>query len=153
MLSDQGCSCTPVLSLDLNTPLSCFRVSAGEIYDTNRAFYIRSVISHAKLTELFVANCVLLFLIIVCVCVCVCIVLQKSDSDVKAMKKQAENLTLEYDRLLDEHVKLQVRPTNISRLSLLSRLSRKIQWLQKVFRALHFLLFGVPQQGCEYFCK
>ncbi|KAJ8015979.1 hypothetical protein DPEC_G00002320 [Dallia pectoralis] len=34
-------------------------------------------------------------------------VLQKSDSDVKAIKKQAENLTLEYDRLLSEHSKLQ----------------------------------------------
>ncbi|XP_037541005.1 B-cell receptor-associated protein 31 [Nematolebias whitei] len=32
--------------------------------------------------------------------------LQKSDSDVCAMKKQAENLTLEYDRLLEEHSKL-----------------------------------------------
>lgn len=32
--------------------------------------------------------------------------LQKSDSDVRAMKKQAENLTVEYDRLLDEHSKL-----------------------------------------------
>uniref|UniRef100_A0A8B9LHE9 Endoplasmic reticulum transmembrane protein n=1 Tax=Astyanax mexicanus TaxID=7994 RepID=A0A8B9LHE9_ASTMX len=31
--------------------------------------------------------------------------LQKSDSDVKAMKKQAENLTVEYDRLLEEHAK------------------------------------------------
>ncbi|KAL1021634.1 hypothetical protein UPYG_G00015890 [Umbra pygmaea] len=34
-------------------------------------------------------------------------VLQKSDNDVKAMKKQAENLTVEYDRLLNEHSKLQ----------------------------------------------
>ncbi|KAK2850919.1 hypothetical protein Q5P01_007195 [Channa striata] len=33
--------------------------------------------------------------------------LQKSDNDVRAMKKQAENLTTEYDRLLDEHSKLQ----------------------------------------------
>ncbi|KAG5282065.1 hypothetical protein AALO_G00051850 [Alosa alosa] len=33
--------------------------------------------------------------------------LQKSDGDVKAMKKQAENLTIEYDRLLEEHAKLQ----------------------------------------------
>lgn len=33
--------------------------------------------------------------------------LQKSDRDVKAMKKQAENLTVEYDRLLEEHAKLQ----------------------------------------------
>ncbi|TTF87018.1 B-cell receptor-associated protein 31 [Bagarius yarrelli] len=33
--------------------------------------------------------------------------LQKSDGDVKAMKKQAENLTVEYDRLLEEHSKLQ----------------------------------------------
>ncbi|XP_031421728.1 B-cell receptor-associated protein 31 [Clupea harengus] len=33
--------------------------------------------------------------------------LQKSDSDVKAMKQQAENLTIEYDRLLEEHGKLQ----------------------------------------------
>jgi len=41
--------------------------------------------------------------------VCVCAALQKSDSDVKAMKKQAENLTTEYDRLLEEHAKLQVR--------------------------------------------
>ncbi|XP_017259508.1 B-cell receptor-associated protein 31 isoform X2 [Kryptolebias marmoratus] len=32
--------------------------------------------------------------------------LQKSDSDVGAMKKQAENLTVEYDRLLEEHSKL-----------------------------------------------
>ncbi|XP_068454469.1 B-cell receptor-associated protein 31 [Clinocottus analis] len=32
--------------------------------------------------------------------------LLKSDSDVRAMKKQAENLTMEYDRLLDEHSKL-----------------------------------------------
>lgn len=32
--------------------------------------------------------------------------LQKSDRDVSAMKKQAENLTVEYDRLLDEHSKL-----------------------------------------------
>uniref|UniRef100_A0A8C6TJT1 Endoplasmic reticulum transmembrane protein n=1 Tax=Neogobius melanostomus TaxID=47308 RepID=A0A8C6TJT1_9GOBI len=32
--------------------------------------------------------------------------LQKSDSDVTAMKKQAENLTVEYDRLLEEHSKL-----------------------------------------------
>ncbi|XP_053481630.1 B-cell receptor-associated protein 31 [Ictalurus furcatus] len=32
---------------------------------------------------------------------------QKSDGDVKAMKKQAENLTVEYDRLLEEHAKLQ----------------------------------------------
>ncbi len=38
-----------------------------------------------------------------------CAALQKSDSDVKAMKKQAENLTTEYDRLLDEHGRLQVR--------------------------------------------
>ncbi|XP_056451973.1 B-cell receptor-associated protein 31 [Gadus chalcogrammus] len=29
--------------------------------------------------------------------------LQKSDSDVRAMKSQAENLTVEYDRLLGEH--------------------------------------------------
>lgn len=35
--------------------------------------------------------------------------LQKSDSDVKAMKKQSENLTVEYDRLLDEHAKLQAK--------------------------------------------
>ncbi|XP_036435234.1 B-cell receptor-associated protein 31 [Colossoma macropomum] len=35
--------------------------------------------------------------------------LQKSDSDVKAMKKQAENLTVEYDRLLEEHAKLQAK--------------------------------------------
>ncbi|XP_051963917.1 B-cell receptor-associated protein 31-like [Xyrauchen texanus] len=35
--------------------------------------------------------------------------LQKSDSDVKAMKKQAENLTTEYDRLLEEHGKLQTK--------------------------------------------
>lgn len=34
--------------------------------------------------------------------------LQKSESDVGAMKKQAENLTVEYDRLLDEHSKLLV---------------------------------------------
>ncbi|XP_029013474.1 B-cell receptor-associated protein 31 [Betta splendens] len=33
--------------------------------------------------------------------------LQKADSDVSAMKKQAESLTREYDRLLDEHSKLQ----------------------------------------------
>ncbi|KAF7695700.1 hypothetical protein HF521_007423 [Silurus meridionalis] len=33
--------------------------------------------------------------------------LQKSDSDVKAIKKQAENLTVEYDRLLEEHSNLQ----------------------------------------------
>ncbi|KAM4737338.1 B-cell receptor-associated protein 31 [Anableps anableps] len=33
--------------------------------------------------------------------------LQKSESDVCAMKKQAENLTVEYDRLLQEHSKLQ----------------------------------------------
>ncbi|KAJ8395071.1 hypothetical protein AAFF_G00035270 [Aldrovandia affinis] len=33
--------------------------------------------------------------------------LQKSDSDVKAMKKQSGNLTKEYDRLLEEHAKLQ----------------------------------------------
>ncbi|XP_036389642.1 B-cell receptor-associated protein 31 [Megalops cyprinoides] len=33
--------------------------------------------------------------------------LQKSNSDVRAMKKQAENLTVEYDRLLEEHAKLQ----------------------------------------------
>ncbi len=39
----------------------------------------------------------------------VCAALQKSDSDVKAMKKQAENLTAEYDRLLEEHGRLQVR--------------------------------------------
>uniref|UniRef100_A0A8C6LLY0 Endoplasmic reticulum transmembrane protein n=2 Tax=Nothobranchius furzeri TaxID=105023 RepID=A0A8C6LLY0_NOTFU len=32
--------------------------------------------------------------------------LQKSDSDVCAMKKQAGNLTVEYDRLLEEHSKL-----------------------------------------------
>ncbi|XP_037628667.1 B-cell receptor-associated protein 31 [Sebastes umbrosus] len=32
--------------------------------------------------------------------------LQKSDSDVRAMKKQSENLTVEYDRLLEEHSKL-----------------------------------------------
>lgn len=37
--------------------------------------------------------------------------LQKSESDVRAMKKQAENLTVEYDRLLDEHSKLLVRHT------------------------------------------
>ncbi|XP_016401959.1 B-cell receptor-associated protein 31 [Sinocyclocheilus rhinocerous] len=35
------------------------------------------------------------------------VALQKSDSDVKAMKKQAENLTVEYDRLLEEHGRLQ----------------------------------------------
>ncbi|XP_076860179.1 B-cell receptor-associated protein 31 isoform X1 [Brachyhypopomus gauderio] len=35
--------------------------------------------------------------------------LQKSDSDVKAMKKQAENLTVEYDRLLEEHGTLQAK--------------------------------------------
>ncbi|MBN3300073.1 BAP31 protein, partial [Amia calva] len=34
--------------------------------------------------------------------------LQKCEGDVKAIKKQAENLTREYDRLLDEHSKLQV---------------------------------------------
>lgn len=40
---------------------------------------------------------------------CVCVAaLQKSESDVRAMKKQAENLTVEYDRLLEEHAKLQV---------------------------------------------
>ena len=44
------------------------------------------------------------------VCVRVCPALQKSDSDVKAMKQQAENLTIEYDRLLEEHGKLQVGP-------------------------------------------
>uniref|UniRef100_A0A3P9N055 Endoplasmic reticulum transmembrane protein n=2 Tax=Poecilia reticulata TaxID=8081 RepID=A0A3P9N055_POERE len=33
--------------------------------------------------------------------------LQQSDSDVKAMKKQAKNLTVEYDRLLQEHSELQ----------------------------------------------
>lgn len=33
--------------------------------------------------------------------------LQKADRDVKAMKKQSENLTIEYDRLLEEHGKLQ----------------------------------------------
>uniref|UniRef100_A0A3B3T490 Endoplasmic reticulum transmembrane protein n=1 Tax=Paramormyrops kingsleyae TaxID=1676925 RepID=A0A3B3T490_9TELE len=33
--------------------------------------------------------------------------LQKSESDVRAMKKQSENLTVEYDRLLEEHAKLQ----------------------------------------------
>ncbi|XP_037134740.1 B-cell receptor-associated protein 31 [Syngnathus acus] len=32
--------------------------------------------------------------------------LRKSDGDVSAMKKQAGNLTVEYDRLLDEHSKL-----------------------------------------------
>ncbi|KAM4571723.1 B-cell receptor-associated protein 31 [Fundulus diaphanus] len=32
--------------------------------------------------------------------------LQKSDSDVSAMKKQSENLTVEYDRLLEEHSKM-----------------------------------------------
>ncbi|XP_057685612.1 B-cell receptor-associated protein 31 [Corythoichthys intestinalis] len=32
--------------------------------------------------------------------------LRKSDGDVTAMKKQAANLTLEYDRLLEEHSKL-----------------------------------------------
>ncbi|KAM9830713.1 B-cell receptor-associated protein 31 [Syngnathus typhle] len=32
--------------------------------------------------------------------------LRKSDGDVSAMKKQAANLTVEYDRLLDEHSKL-----------------------------------------------
>lgn len=41
-------------------------------------------------------------------CVCSRAALQKSDGDVKAMKKQAENLTVEYDRLLEEHAKLQV---------------------------------------------
>ncbi|KTF86717.1 hypothetical protein cypCar_00010033 [Cyprinus carpio] len=35
--------------------------------------------------------------------------LLKSDSDVKAMKKQAENLTVEYDRLLEEHGRLQAK--------------------------------------------
>ncbi|XP_055024012.2 B-cell receptor-associated protein 31 [Misgurnus anguillicaudatus] len=34
---------------------------------------------------------------------------QKAESDVKAMKKQAENLTSEYDRLLDEHSRLQAK--------------------------------------------
>ncbi|MGH0173390.1 UNVERIFIED_CONTAM: hypothetical protein FKN15_065688 [Acipenser sinensis] len=34
--------------------------------------------------------------------------LQTSENDVKAIKKQAENLTKEYDRLLEEHAKLQV---------------------------------------------
>uniref|UniRef100_A0AAQ4P964 Endoplasmic reticulum transmembrane protein n=1 Tax=Gasterosteus aculeatus aculeatus TaxID=481459 RepID=A0AAQ4P964_GASAC len=38
--------------------------------------------------------------------------LQKSDSDVQAMKKQAENLTVEYDRLLEEHSKLLVTHTH-----------------------------------------
>lgn len=38
--------------------------------------------------------------------------LQKSESDVRAMKKQAENLTVEYDRLLDEHSKLLVTHTH-----------------------------------------
>uniref|UniRef100_A0A673GI33 Endoplasmic reticulum transmembrane protein n=1 Tax=Sinocyclocheilus rhinocerous TaxID=307959 RepID=A0A673GI33_9TELE len=50
--------------------------------------------------------------IILCICtycLLVCAALQKSDSDVKAMKKQAENLTAEYDRLLEEHGRLQVR--------------------------------------------
>ncbi|KAI1892977.1 hypothetical protein AGOR_G00139050 [Albula goreensis] len=42
-------------------------------------------------------------------------VLQKSDSDVKAMKKQAENLTVEYDRLLEEHAKLQASVDNAPR--------------------------------------
>uniref|UniRef100_A0A3B4EZT2 Endoplasmic reticulum transmembrane protein n=1 Tax=Pundamilia nyererei TaxID=303518 RepID=A0A3B4EZT2_9CICH len=32
--------------------------------------------------------------------------LQKSDNDVRAMKKQSANLTVEYDRLLEEHSKL-----------------------------------------------
>ncbi|XP_028849126.1 B-cell receptor-associated protein 31 [Denticeps clupeoides] len=36
-------------------------------------------------------------------------VLHKSESDVKAMKKQAENLTMEYDRLLEEHAQLQAK--------------------------------------------
>ncbi|XP_066566157.1 B-cell receptor-associated protein 31 [Amia ocellicauda] len=35
--------------------------------------------------------------------------LQKCEGDVKAIKKQAENLTREYDRLLDEHSKLQAQ--------------------------------------------
>ncbi|KAA0714342.1 B-cell receptor-associated protein 31 [Triplophysa tibetana] len=34
---------------------------------------------------------------------------QKADSDMKAMKKQAENLTTEYDRLLEEHARLQAK--------------------------------------------
>lgn len=34
--------------------------------------------------------------------------LRKSESDVCAMKKQADNLTVEYDRLLDEHSRLLV---------------------------------------------
>ncbi|XP_016411737.1 B-cell receptor-associated protein 31-like [Sinocyclocheilus rhinocerous] len=42
-------------------------------------------------------------------CLLVCAALQKSDSDVKAMKKQAENLTAEYDRLLEEHGRLQAK--------------------------------------------
>lgn len=37
--------------------------------------------------------------------------LHKSDSDVRAMKKQAENLTVEYERLLEEHSKLLVTDT------------------------------------------
>ena len=38
--------------------------------------------------------------------------LQKSDSDVRATKSQAENLTVEYDRLLGEHSVLLVRCTH-----------------------------------------
>lgn len=35
--------------------------------------------------------------------------LEKAESEALAMRKQAEGLTKEYDRLLDEHSKLQVR--------------------------------------------
>lgn len=43
--------------------------------------------------------------------VCFSVALKKSKSDLDAMKKQTEGLTKEYDRLLQEHQEIQVRPT------------------------------------------
>ena len=43
-----------------------------------------------------------------CVCVFVLPELTKANRDLEAMKKQAESTNREYDRLMEEHAKLQV---------------------------------------------
>lgn len=58
--------------------------------------------------EIFIRVLRLFLLIWFWLCFLVFTAHQKADSDVKAMKKQAENLTTEYDRLLEEHARLQV---------------------------------------------
>ena len=43
---------------------------------------------------------------------CLCLAVHKSHAEVEAMKRQAKGLAHEYDRLLTEHHKLQVKCTH-----------------------------------------